>query len=98
MPGMPRRGRGRRLWEREAVRFRRAAIGCYAVALPLAGLAVAWSRLAWLAAVAVLREMSWLDGRTAALSAIVATVVLQAGVVAGYVRARHLIHPTGAVA
>ena len=48
------------------------------------------------AAVAVLREMSWLDGRTAALSAIVATVVLQTGVVAGYVRARHLIHPTGA--
>ena len=54
MPSMPKRGRGRRLWDREAVRFRRAAIGCYAVALPLAGLAVAWSRLAWLSAGAVL--------------------------------------------
>ena len=54
MPSMPKRGRGRRLWDREAVRFRRAAIGCYAAALPLAGLAVAWSRLAWLAAGAVL--------------------------------------------
>ncbi|WP_068262524.1 hypothetical protein [Janibacter limosus] len=50
------------------------------------------------AAVAVLREMPWLDGRTAALSAIVSTVVLQAGVVAGYVRGRHLIHPSGASA
>lgn len=48
------------------------------------------------AAVAVLREMSWLDGRTAALSAIVATVLLQVGVVAGYVRSRHLVHPVGA--
>lgn len=48
------------------------------------------------AAIAVLREMPWLDGRTTALSAIIATVVLQAGVIGGYVRARHLVHPTGA--
>ncbi|MFJ6131697.1 hypothetical protein [Janibacter terrae] len=48
------------------------------------------------AAIAVLREMPWLDGRTAALSAVAATVVLQVGVVAGYVRGRHLIHPSGA--
>ncbi|MGN7246502.1 hypothetical protein ACTHQ1_02100 [Janibacter anophelis] len=48
------------------------------------------------AAIAVLREMPWLDGRTTALSAIIATVVLQAGVIGGYVRTRHLVHPTGA--
>ena len=67
MPGMPRRGRGRRLWDREAVRFRRAAISCYAVALPLAGLALAWSRLAWLAAGAVLLTGLWCE-RTAAFA------------------------------
>lgn len=47
------------------------------------------------AAVAVLREMTWLDGRTAALSAVAAAVLLQVGVIAGYVRSRHLIHPAG---
>ena len=54
MPGMPRRGRGRRLWDRRAVLFQRAAFGCYPAALLLAGLALAWSRLAWLAAGAAL--------------------------------------------
>ena len=67
MPGMPRRGRGRRLWDREAVRFRRAALGCYVVALLLAGLAVAWSRLAWLAAGAVLLAGLWCE-RSAAFA------------------------------
>jgi hypothetical protein len=47
------------------------------------------------AAVAALREMAWLDGRTAALSAVAAAVLLQVGVIAGYVRSRHLIHPAG---
>ena len=55
MPDTPRGGRRRRgLWEREAARFRRAAVGCYAAALPLAVLALRWSRLAWLAAGAAL--------------------------------------------
>jgi hypothetical protein len=55
MPDTPRGGRRRRgPWEREAARFRRAAVACYAAALPLAGLALRWSRLAWLAAGAAL--------------------------------------------
>lgn len=47
------------------------------------------------AAVAALREMPWLDGRTAALAAVAATVLLQVGVVAGYARGRHIIHAEG---
>ena len=47
--------------------FRQAALGCHAVALLLAGLAVAWSRLAWLAAVAVLLAGLWCE-RTAAFA------------------------------
>ena len=64
MPGMPRRGKGRRLWDREAVRFRRAALGCYAAALPLAGLTLGWSRVAWLAVGAALLAGLWCE-RTA---------------------------------
>jgi hypothetical protein len=50
MPGTPRDGRRHGSWEREAARFRLAAVACYAAALPLAALALRWSRLAWLAA------------------------------------------------
>lgn len=48
-----------------------------------------------IATIVVLREMPWLDGRTAALSAIAATVLLQVGVVTGYLRGRQLIYPSG---
>ncbi len=47
------------------------------------------------AAMVVLREASWLDGTITAVSAIVATVLLQAGQLTGYVRARHVIYPQG---
>ena len=50
---MPKRRR-RRLWDGKAVLFRQAALGCYVAAVALAGLALAWSRLVWLAAGAVL--------------------------------------------
>ncbi len=61
MLGMPKRGRGRRLWDRKAVQFRRVALGCYAAALPFAALAVAWSRFAWLASAAALLVGLWCD-------------------------------------
>lgn len=47
------------------------------------------------AAMLVLREAAWLDGTITAVSAIVATVVLQVGQLTGYVRARHVIYPQG---
>lgn len=47
------------------------------------------------AAMLVLREAAWLDGTITAVSAIVATVVLQVGQLTGYVRARHLVYPQG---
>jgi len=63
MPGMPRgksaRARRYRPWRRKAVVLRRAAAGCYAAAVLLAGLALAWSRAAWLAAAAALLAGFW---------------------------------------
>lgn len=47
------------------------------------------------AAIAVLREATWLDGQIAAVSAVVGAVLCQVGLLAGYVRGRHLIHPSG---
>lgn len=47
------------------------------------------------AAMVSLREASWLDGTITAVSAIVATVLLQVGQLTGYVRARHVIYPQG---
>ncbi|WP_435203190.1 hypothetical protein [Janibacter sp. GS2] len=47
------------------------------------------------AAIMVLREMSWLDGAVTAASTVVATVLLQVGQLTGYVRARHVIYPQG---
>lgn len=47
------------------------------------------------AAILVLRDATWLEGTVTAVSAIVATVLLQVGQLAGYVRARHVIHLQG---
>ena len=47
------------------------------------------------AAMLVLREAAWLDGTIAAVSAIVATLLLQVGQLTGYVRARHVVYPQG---
>lgn len=68
MPGMS-RGRSvtvrryrpwrRRPWRRKAVLFRRAALGCYATAVLLVGLALAWSSGAWLAAAAASLAGLW---------------------------------------
>lgn len=44
-------------------------------------------------ALLVLHGASWLEGDITAFSAVVATVVLQAGQVTGYVRSRHVIYP-----
>jgi len=41
--------------------LRRAALGCYAGALLLAGLALGWSRFAWLAAAAALLAGLWCE-------------------------------------
>ena len=62
MAGMP-RGGGRRphSWRREAERFRLAAIACYVAALPLAGLALHRSRLAWFAVGAALLAGFWCE-------------------------------------
>ena len=60
MPGMPRGGRGRRLWDRKAEVLRWAAVGCHAAALPLAGVAVARSSVAvWLGAGLALLAGLW---------------------------------------
>jgi hypothetical protein len=63
MPGMP-RGRSARVgryrpWRRQAVLLRRGATGCYAAAVLLASLALAWSRSAWLAAAVALLGGFW---------------------------------------
>lgn len=47
------------------------------------------------AAIVVLREAPWLEGTVAAVSAILQTVLLQAGQLTGYVRSRHVIYPQG---
>ena len=44
-------------------------------------------------ALLVLHGASWLEGDITAFSAVVATVLLQAGQVTGYVRSRHVIYP-----
>ena len=67
MPGMPRRGRRRRLWDRKVVLFRRAAVGCYVAAVVLAGLALARSNAVWLAAGIALLAGFWCQ-RTAAFA------------------------------
>ncbi|PRY62910.1 hypothetical protein BCF74_103117 [Knoellia remsis] len=45
------------------------------------------------AVVLVLRRVDWLDGRAFALAAIVQTLVMQVGQIAGYIRSRQEIHP-----
>jgi hypothetical protein len=72
MPGMPRGRRARvrryRPWRRKAVLLRRAALACYGAAVLLVGLALAWSRGAWLAAAAALLAGLWCR-RTATFAA-----------------------------
>jgi chromate transport protein ChrA len=45
------------------------------------------------AALLALSGAPWLDGTVAAVSALVATVLLQIGQVSGYVRSRHVLFP-----
>lgn len=45
------------------------------------------------AAILALRGADWLEGRPFALSAVVQTLIMQVGQVAGYVRARHEVAP-----
>lgn len=50
------------------------------------------------AAIGALNQAAWLDGTITAVSAIVATVLLQIGQLIGYVRARHVVYPQGSAA
>ena len=65
MPGMPRgrsgRARRRRLWDRKAVQFRRAALGCYAAAVALAVVVFLWSPAVWPGIAAVLLAGLWCE-------------------------------------
>ena len=67
MPGMPRRGRGRRLWDRKAEVLRWAAVGCYAAALPLAAVGLTRPRAVWFGAGIALLAGLWCQ-RSAALA------------------------------
>ena len=66
-----------------------------AVSMAGAGVVYLGQLIVLVAAIAVLREATWLDGSMAALSAVVATVLLQVGQLTGYVRSRHVIYPQG---
>lgn len=46
-----------------------------------------------LAVIAALTRVTWLDGRSFALAAVVQTIVMQVGQIVGYVRSRHEINP-----
>ena len=58
-PGVPRGGRGRRLWDRKAEVPRWVAVGCYAAALPLAAVGLTRSRPLWLGACVALLAGLW---------------------------------------
>ncbi|ADU48948.1 hypothetical protein [Intrasporangium calvum] len=64
-------------------------------AFSLAGALVVYlgQLIALVAVLLVLREAEWLDGRAFAASAIVQTLVWQAGQVVGFRRGRHEIYP-----
>ena len=44
------------------------------------------------AALLILRDAPWLEGRYTATAAIIATVALQTGLIVGYARSRHLVY------
>ncbi|KGN39613.1 hypothetical protein N803_02315 [Knoellia subterranea KCTC 19937] len=68
-------------------------MGPAATSMAGAGVVYLGQLIVIVAIVLALRGVDWLDGRSFALSAIVQTVLMQVGQIAGYVRARHEIHP-----
>lgn len=64
-----------------------------AVSMAGAGVVYLGQLILLVGALLVLHGASWLEGDITAFSAVVATVVLQAGQVIGYVRSRHVIYP-----
>lgn len=66
-----------------------------AASMASAGVVYLGQLIILVAAIAVLREATWLVGTIAAIAAVVETVLLQVGQLTGYVRARHVIYPQG---
>ncbi|WEV78339.1 hypothetical protein O9K63_00670 [Janibacter cremeus] len=64
-----------------------------AVSMAGAGVVYLGQLILLVGALLVLHGASWLEGDITAFSAVVATVVLQAGQVIGYVRSRHVLYP-----
>ena len=64
-----------------------------AVSMAGAGVVYLGQLILLVGALLALHGASWLEGDITAFSAVVATVVLQAGQVTGYVRSRHVIYP-----
>ena len=64
-----------------------------AVSMAGAGVVYLGQLILLVGALLVLHGANWLEGDITAFSAVVATVVLQAGQVTGYVRSRHVIYP-----
>ncbi|NYF97345.1 hypothetical protein [Janibacter cremeus] len=64
-----------------------------AVSMAGAGVVYLGQLILLVGALLALHGASWLDGEITAFSAVVATVLLQAGQVTGYVRSRHVIYP-----
>ncbi|KGN35059.1 hypothetical protein N802_02380 [Knoellia sinensis KCTC 19936] len=68
-------------------------LGPAATSMAGAGVVYLGQLILIVAVVLALRSVDWLDGRAFALAAIVQTLVMQVGQIAGYLRARHEIHP-----
>ncbi|WP_338751031.1 hypothetical protein [Janibacter alittae] len=64
-----------------------------AVSMAGAGVVYLGQLILLVGALLVLHGASWLEGDVTAFSAVVATVLLQAGQVTGYVRSRHVLYP-----
>ena len=60
-----------------------------------AGLVFMGQIIVLIAAIAMLRQVGWLDGPVAAAATTVEVVLLQVGQLVGYVRARHEVYPQG---
>lgn len=67
--------------------------GDTALSMAGAGLVYFGQLILLVAALLALHGSPWLDGTIAAVSALVATVLLQIGQVTGYVRSRHVMFP-----